>query len=138
MVIAPGHSIDRTWWKRDTYAVRFVQPMVTTAYYEPTPDQLCSMPEIETASFQRLRHPSWKVVLGFYVHDALNLELPLGYVMPGWVVGIPGGVLESSPLYHRHDGVMCCWACYAGDATHLSPCRRNCLDLLSDMLGSDS
>jgi hypothetical protein len=88
MVIAPGELIDRAWYER-MYAVRFMQPVTFSVFDLDTPEPLCAMPTMtHTATLRRYMHPGWKVFLGFYVDDRIFPDLPVGYVMPGWVHGV--------------------------------------------------
>lgn len=93
MVIAPGEFIDRSWFER-TYAVNFMVPreQIFTAEMPP----LAPMPPTYHATLRRYVHPAWKVRLAFYVDDRIFPLIPHGYVMPGWVQGVP---LEQSPLW---------------------------------------
>lgn len=81
MIIAPGNPIDRTWWRDRTYAVRFMD-RPEQDWWEPGAPYGTQM-----APLRRYFHPSWKIVLPFYVDDRLRGIIPPGYVMPGWVVG---------------------------------------------------
>lgn len=95
MVIAPGEEIDHQWVKSTGYALRFLRPMAWTALDIVSPLQ--EMPDVEQATLRRHRNPAWRIDLAFYVHDRLGPapSLPLGYVMPGWIVGAP---LESREI----------------------------------------
>jgi hypothetical protein len=88
MIIAPGTDMDRKWWPCGHTAVQFVEPMEPVNWIVDLLDPLCDSPPIRRATFQRYIHPSWRVVLSFFVDTRLGARLPIGYVMPGWVHGV--------------------------------------------------
>src|SRR6187551_1857822 len=91
MVIAPGEWIDRQWFRRDSSAIKYLPRREMPANILDD----VALPEPRTATFRRYTHPGWKVTLGFYVTHEAYLNLPAGYVMPGWIVGQE---LESCPI----------------------------------------
>jgi hypothetical protein len=94
MIIAPGEAIDRNWLVHPSGVILFLaDPEPISAWQDFAP-----LPEIQHATLRRYWHPAWKVLLSFYVDDRLNTNIPVGYVMPGW---IPGQQLESCSLEDR-------------------------------------
>jgi hypothetical protein len=94
MIIAPGEDVDRDWVELSGFAILFPTRAEPVGFLEMT----ALMPEPKTASFRRYWHPAWKVLLGFFVDDRLDSNIPAGYVMPGW---IPGTQLEQCDMEDR-------------------------------------
>lgn len=89
MIISPDPSVDGTWVEGWHGAIHWAAPLAA-ASMTATPDVLGDAPEILTAVRQRYYHPSWRVVLAFWVDSRMGMSprLPLGRVMPGWVEGV--------------------------------------------------
>jgi hypothetical protein len=107
MVIAPGQEWDRRWIKNMEHAFRFMRP--TTMNFSALVEPVAGVVDApEQATLRPYYSPSWRVVLRFYVHDRLGYppEIPDGYVMPGWIKGLP---LERSCLVCR--GSYLAWGC---------------------------
>ncbi len=79
MLIAPDTDLDRSWFPSERSAVQYVDEVQAN---------------VRLGTLRRYYHPSWRVLLKFFV-DAELPDIPVGYVMPGWV---HGERLESSPL----------------------------------------
>jgi len=92
MVIAPGEWIDRQWFRRDSSAINYL-PRRERSFSLVEENEPLERPRV--ATLRRYTHPGWKVTLGFYVTHEAYLNLPAGYVMPGWIVGQE---LESCPI----------------------------------------
>jgi hypothetical protein len=103
MLIAPGEPGDRQWFPK-SYALRFVRRILPTCWGpEENPPVFNDSRHIGRATFRRYQSPGWKIMLGFFVDDALCIGsvdgpiIPTGYVLPGL---IQGRALESLPLMH--------------------------------------
>lgn len=97
MIIAPGELIDRQWsFVGIDFSIKFVryQP-VLVRWLDESETTIPLGDDIGTATLRRYRHPAWRILLPFFVDSRIGDHLPYGYVMPGWIHGVP---LESHPL----------------------------------------
>jgi len=101
MIIAPGEDVDRNWVPEGAGSAWCWMPRPTPLVTWSLPGDLgWVMADVdhrpEQALPQHWSSPSWSIDLWFYVWSRLivrgGVKLPMGYVMPGHVVG---RVLES-------------------------------------------
>lgn len=127
MLIAPDSpQWDRKWFDHGrNYCMRFIDPPDTSVQW-PSAEAIEPRDfygRERSATLRSLVAPGWKVPLAFMVDDRLGLnpDIPRGYVMPGWLWGVPKEQSHLCEVCRRHAD---------------TPARRRCFDHLMEYMRS--